>query len=105
MKDYKRLLEINLTTQDFHELKVSEDELRKYLGGSGLATKYLHQYLDPSTPPLHPDNPLLFFPGLLTGIPIPTASKTSICGRSPLTGIWNEATVGGQWGAALKKNG
>ena len=105
MTDNKKLLEIDLTNQNVHKLKVSEDEWRKYLGGSGIAAKYLYQHLDPSIPPLHPDNPLLFFPGLLTGIPIPTASKTSICGRSPLTGIWNEATVGGQWGAALKKNG
>ncbi|HBY56874.1 MAG: Aldehyde:ferredoxin oxidoreductase [Atribacteria bacterium 34_128] len=100
-----RLLEIDLTNQDFHELEVKENELRKYLGGSGIAVRYLYQHLDPAIPPLHPDNPILFFPGLLTGFPIPTASKTSICGRSPLTGIWNEATVGGHWGAALKKNG
>ena len=101
----RRLLEIDLTRQHVHELKVSEDECRKYLGGSGLAAKYLYQHLNPSIPALHPDNPLLFFPGLLTGISIPTSSKTSICGRSPLTGIWNEATVGGYWGAALRKNG
>jgi len=100
-----RLLEIDLTNQDFHELEVKENELRKYLGGSGIAVRYLYQHLDPAIPPLHPDNPILFFPGLLTGFPIPTASKTSICGRSPLTGIWNEATVGGHWGRSLKKNG
>jgi aldehyde:ferredoxin oxidoreductase len=105
MASKRILLEINLTNQGFREIKITEDESRKYLGGSGLAVKYLYQHLDPSVPPLHPDNPLLFFPGLLTGIPIPTASKTSVCSRSPLTGIWDEATVGGQWGAALKKNG
>jgi aldehyde:ferredoxin oxidoreductase len=99
------LLEIDLTNQNFRETQVTEGDYRKYLGGSGMAARYLYQYLDPSVRLLHPDNPLLFFPGLLTGIPIPTASKTSICGRSPLTGIWNEATVGGHWGAALKKNG
>ena len=101
----RRILEIDLTKQHFHELELNENEWRKYLGGSGIAAKYLYQHLDLNIPPLHPNNPLLFFPGLLTGIPIPTASKTSICGRSPLTGIWNEAIVGGHWGATLKKNG
>ena len=105
MPNIRKILEIDLANQQFKELKVSEDELRKYLGGSGLATNYLYHHLDPSISPLHPDNPILFYPGLLTGTPIPTASKTSVCGRSPLTGIWNEATVGGHWGAALKKNG
>lgn len=105
MSNKRKLLEIDLTNHQVHKFSVTEEELRKYLGGSGLAAKYLYQYLDPLLPPLHPDNPLLFFPGLLTGLLIPTACKTSVCGRSPLTGIWNEATVGGHWGAALKKNG
>ena len=101
----KKLLEVDLTNRLFYETKVSEEKVRRHLGGSGLAVEYLYQNLNPSVSPLHPDNPLLFFPGFLTGTPIPTASKTSVCGRSPLTGIWNEATVGGQWGAALKKIG
>ncbi|MFO8165677.1 MAG: aldehyde ferredoxin oxidoreductase family protein [Desulfatiglandales bacterium] len=104
-KEERKFLVINLTSQDFKEHKIDEKELRKYLGGSGIAAWYLYQNLNPSVQRLDSDNPLFFFPGLLTGTPIPTASKTSVCGRSPLTGIWNEATVGGQWGAALKKNG
>ena len=105
MVNKRKILEINITTHHFKELIVTEEEVRKYLGGSGLAAQYLYQCLDPTISPLAPDNPLLFFPGLLTGINIPTACKTSVCGRSPLTGIWNEATVGGHWGAALKKSG
>lgn len=99
-----RLLQIDLTNQSFHELNITEEEWRKYLGGSGIATQYLYQHLDSSIPPLHPDNSSPFLPGLLTGIPIPKASKTSICGRYLLTGIWNEATVGSHWGSTLKPN-
>ena len=105
MIEKRKLLEIDLTNQQYQESQIPEDELRKYLGGSGIAIKYLHNDLNPSIDPLSQENPLLFFPGLMTGINVPTASKTSVCARSPLTGIWNEATVGGNWGAMLKKNG
>ena len=105
MANNRVLLEIDIITQDFNEFKISEDELRKYFGCSDIITKYLYQNLDSSIYSLHPDNSLLFSPGLLTGIHIPTASKISICGRSPLIGIWNEATVDGHWGVTLKKNG
>jgi len=98
----KKLLEINLTNNTVGDRKLKEEVLKNYLGGSGLAAKLLYDELQTDLSPLHPDSPLLFFSGLLTGTPIPTASKLSICAKSPLTGIWNEATVGGKLGAELK---
>jgi len=98
----KKLLEINLTNNTISDKELKEETLKNYLSGSGLAAKILYDELQTNLPSLHPDSPLLFFSGLLTGTPVPTACKLSICARSPLTGIWNEATVGGTWGAELK---
>jgi len=98
----KKLLEINLTNNTIGDRKLKEEVLKNYLGGSGLAAKLLYDELQPNLSPLHPDSPLLFFSGLLTGTSVPTASKLSVCAKSPLTGIWNESTVGGKWGAELK---
>jgi aldehyde:ferredoxin oxidoreductase len=39
---------------------------------------------------------------VLTGTFAPTGCRTSFCGRSPLTGIWNEANLGSHWGAELR---
>jgi len=86
----KKLLEINLTNNTISDRELEENIFRNYLGGSGLAVKLLYNELQPNLPPLHPDSPLLFFSGLLTGTSIPTASKLSVCAKSPLTGIWNE---------------
>lgn len=105
MTKNKKLLEINLNKNTISDRKLEEKILKKYLGGSGLAAKLLYDELQPGLSPLHPDSPLLFFSGLLTGTSVPTASKLSICAKSPLTGIWNEATVGGTWGAGLKSCG
>jgi aldehyde:ferredoxin oxidoreductase len=98
----RRIIEVNLTKNFISIKKLEENLFRNYLGGSGLAAKLLYDELQPNLSPLHPDSPLLFFSGLLTGTPIPTACKLSVCAKSPLTGIWSEATVRGSWGAELK---
>ncbi len=36
---------------------------------------------------------------------IPTSGRHAIAARSPLTGIWGEADVGGSWGIGLKRAG
>ena len=98
----KKLLEINLNNNTISDRELKENIFKNYLGGSGIAAKLLYDELQPNLSPLHPDSPLLFFSGLLTGTPVPTACKLSVCAKSPLTGIWSEATVGGSWGAELK---
>ena len=100
-----QLLEVDLATGKTKDIKVPEEDFLNYLGGSGLAAKILYKELDPSIDPLAPENPLIFMTGLLTGTMIPTASKSVVCARAPLTGIWNEATVGGEWGTHLKGTG
>jgi len=98
----RRIINIDLTKNIISIQKLEEYLFRNYLGGSGLAAKLLYDELHIELPPLHSDSPLLFVSGLLTGTPVPTACKLSICAKSPLTGIWSEATVGGTWGAELK---
>jgi len=55
--------------------------------------------------PLGPDNPLIVATGPLTGTRLPCASRWTVAARSPLTGIWGEANVGGFFGAELKAAG
>ena len=94
-----KILEVDLTTQKISQREVSEEDVRKYFMGSGLAAKILSEEADLNLDSLDPANPLIFMAGLLTGTMVPTACKLSVCSKSPLTGIWNEATVGGHWPA------
>jgi aldehyde:ferredoxin oxidoreductase len=93
---------IDLTSGVTRSEAVGEADVRLLLLGSGLAAHLLHRELDPSLDPLDPASPLLVFNGLLTGTAAPTACRSSWCGRSPLTGIWNESNMGGHWGAELR---
>lgn len=97
-----RFARVDLTTGSIGFEAVSEADARLLLLGSGMAARLLQRELNPSLDPLDPGSPLLVFNGLLTGSMAPTACRSSWCGRSPLTGIWNESSIGGHWGAELR---
>lgn len=97
-----KLVRIDLTSGTYQVEAIEDTDVQRYLLGSGLAAKLFYQEMDQVLEPLHPSNPLFAFNGLLTGSFSPTGCRSSWCGRSPLTGLWNEANMGGHWGAELR---
>jgi len=97
-----KILRVNLNDSRISTEPVSEDELQKYIGGSGLASKMLFSELDPSVDPLSHDNLLIFMTGPLTGTSSPSCGRYCVCTKSPLTGLWAEAHAAGYWGPELK---
>jgi aldehyde:ferredoxin oxidoreductase len=97
-----KILRVDLTEGRWREEALADGTVGEVLLGSGLATKLYYDEMDPSLDPLAPKSPLYAFNGLLTGTFAPTGCRTSWCGRSPLTGIWNESNMGGRWGAELR---
>ncbi|HSJ54960.1 MAG TPA: aldehyde ferredoxin oxidoreductase N-terminal domain-containing protein, partial [Anaerolineae bacterium] len=97
-----KLLRADLGTGSLRVEPIDEADVRRYLLGSGLAARIYYKEMDAGLDPLHPDSPLLAMNGLLSGTFSPTGCRSSWCGRSPLTGIWNEANMGGHWGAELR---
>ncbi|HEY5982699.1 MAG TPA: aldehyde ferredoxin oxidoreductase family protein [Anaerolineales bacterium] len=100
-----RILRVDLRRGRLWEEALNEDYARKYVGGSGLAARYLYDVIDAGTDPLGPANPLLFFTGPLVGTSMSSAGRYSACARSPLTGLWGEANSGGFWGPELRYAG
>jgi len=97
-----KLARIDLNNGAHHVETIDETDVRRYLLGSGLAAKIYYEEMDPTVGPLDPANPLFAFNGALTGTFSPTGCRSSWCSRSPLTGIWGEANMGGHWGAELR---
>jgi len=97
-----KLLRVDLSTGNWEVQKIDDEIVRGFLLGSGLAARLFYDEMDAGRDALDPANPLYFVTGLLTGTLVPTGCRSSICGRSPLTGIWNESNVGGYWGAELR---
>jgi aldehyde:ferredoxin oxidoreductase len=100
-----KILHVDLTRRSYGMEELSEAEARAYIGGSGLAAKRLWEMTGKETDPLGTDNVLIFMTGPLTGTKVPLSGRHEVVARSPLTGIYGEADVGGRWGTELKKAG
>jgi aldehyde:ferredoxin oxidoreductase len=97
-----KILLADLTTRRVETRTLPDALYKKYLMGSGLGARLLMDLGDPTVDALHPSNPLVIMPGLFTGTTIPGGTRTSFVSKSPQTGIWGEATVGGTWGSEFR---
>ncbi|HZQ07336.1 MAG TPA: aldehyde ferredoxin oxidoreductase family protein, partial [Anaerolineae bacterium] len=59
----------------------------------------------PPAPPLSAENALAISAGPLGGTTFPGTGRVSLAARSPLTGLWGEASLGGYFGTQLKRAG
>ncbi|TEB12641.1 putative oxidoreductase YdhV [Pelotomaculum sp. FP] len=75
---------------------------RDYLGGLGVNTKLLVDLTPPNVDPLGPANNLIFGAGTFVGTLLPTAARTELTSKSPLSNRFGTSNSGGLWGAALK---
>ncbi len=100
-----RILRVDLTSRTWSVEEMDEDTFRRHPGGRALIAHYLLNELPKGTEPLAPDNLLIFAMGVLTGTPLSGASRHAVGAKSPLTGGFGEAEVGGYWGAELKRSG
>jgi len=99
-----KILRINLTDQSFKEEELTDADARKYIGGSILGAKLLLDKVDGKTDPLSPENLLIFAIGPLV-LNFASTARHVVISKSPLTGIWGEASSGGRFGHFMKKSG
>jgi aldehyde:ferredoxin oxidoreductase len=98
-------LDVNLATGAIKNLPISEEMARSFIGGAGLSARIIHDRVTSSLDNLGADNPLVFAVGPFVGTTIPMVSRSSVCGISPQTGFWGEATTGGVFPFRLKASG
>ncbi|MBL7120313.1 MAG: aldehyde ferredoxin oxidoreductase, partial [Dehalococcoidia bacterium] len=97
-----RILIVNLTSGKVSEEQLQEGLYRHFIGGVGLGTRLLHEYQPAKVNPLGEQNILGFMPGLLSGTAVPLSARLSVVSKSPLTGGWGDANVGGHIAHELK---
>lgn len=97
-----RLLFVDLTTRAVTAQELNRDYAAQFLGGSGLAARYIYDWIDAGVDPLGPENPLVFMNGPLDGTGAPSSGRFAVCARSPQTGLWGEAIAGNFFGPELK---
>jgi len=106
MKGYMgKILRVDLTKGRVDVEAQDENQAKKYIGGSGLATKILNDETGPQTDPLGPENRLIFMTGPFAATPVITSGRHHMVTKSPLTGAYTESDTGGTWGPYLKRAG
>src|SRR5215212_6178075 len=78
--------------------------VRSLLAGRGANMFYLHRLLDESLEPLHPDIPLIFGSGVLTGI-VPSAARGNATSWSPESGVLMDSNAGDYFPSFMRLNG
>jgi len=100
-----KILVADLTKSTLTDEPLNEKYAHDFIGGTGLAARYLYDMVDEKTDPLGPDNPLILMSGLLNGTSGPSVSRWGGATKSPYTGHYGDANAGSWFGAELKNAG
>lgn len=100
-----KILRVNLTTSEFKVETPADSFYRCYVGGRNIGAYYLLKEVPAKIDPLNEANKLIFAVSMLTGTNISGQSRSSVIGKSPLTGGYGEAEAGGFWPAEFKATG
>jgi len=100
-----KILIVDLTSGEVKEERLPDELYREFIGGVGLGVRLLYERQPGKVDPLGQQNILGFMPGLLSGTAAPSSSRLTLVSKSPLTGGWGDASVGGYMGFDLKRAG
>jgi aldehyde:ferredoxin oxidoreductase len=95
---------VDLERREIQQAYTPLPVVRTLLGGRGANMFYLHRLLDQSLHPLHPDVPLIFGSGVLTGI-VPSAARGNATSWSPESGVIMDSNAGDYFPSFIRMNG
>ncbi|MEJ2080569.1 MAG: aldehyde ferredoxin oxidoreductase N-terminal domain-containing protein, partial [Acidobacteriota bacterium] len=102
-----RILRIDLRNMEI-EVQEAESYVPEYLGARGIAARICWQDYTEPVEPFDASNPLMVFPGALTGSRSPYSGRCRVCAFSPqgYPHPWfTRSNVGGYFGGQLKRAG
>jgi len=100
-----KILEIDLTRGEVERTPLDLELAHKYIGGKGLAARWLYDHLPGGCDPFSPENIMIFATGPLTGTLVPGSGRCIVSTKSPATGYWLDANCGGFFGPEMKMAG
>jgi aldehyde:ferredoxin oxidoreductase len=100
-----KLLRVNLTSGAIQDETLSEDVIRRWLGGPGLASKILWDEVPAGIDPFSEKNKIVIMTGPLTGSPTVSTPRYTIASKSPLNGFYGASSASGVFGTRLKNAG
>jgi len=102
---WQRLLRVDLTNRTTRVEPIDESELKRFIGGAGLAAEILRKEVPARLDAYDPQNRLIFATGPFQGPAVPGGAKFSVVAVSPVTHTFGDSAAGASWGPALKDAG
>jgi aldehyde:ferredoxin oxidoreductase len=100
-----RTLHVDLATGRTEIRPLDEATARAFVGGNGLAARFLWEAIPPGVDAYDPANAVAVAVGPITDTLVPGNSRACIASKSPLTGLFFDSTFGGRFPATLKRTG
>ncbi|MBI2184969.1 MAG: aldehyde ferredoxin oxidoreductase family protein [Thaumarchaeota archaeon] len=100
-----RLLRLDMSKLRSRAEPWSKEWAGLFLGGRGLASRLLYKEVSPEDKPFSEGNKLYLMSGPICGTAMPLAAQMAVVSKSPATGIYGLAMVGGHFSPELKKAG
>ena len=95
---------VDLERSEVRRAYIPRPIVENLLGGRGVNMYLLHNLLDESLQPLHPDIPMIFGTGILTSM-VPSASRGNVTSWSPESGVLMDSNAGDYFPSFMKLNG
>jgi aldehyde:ferredoxin oxidoreductase len=99
------ILRVDLTRGEITKEPFPREWMKKYIGGETVGAKIFYDEVPPEVPALSPENKVILSMGPLVGTLAPSSGRTTLTTKSPVTDMYSDSNVGGQWGAEMKQAG
>ncbi len=99
------ILRVDLTNGKWTKEPTPPELARDWIGGRGFGAYLLYKEVPKGADPLGPENKLFISSGPISGLMIPGAGKCDWTTKSPLTGGYADASMGGHFTAEIKYAG
>lgn len=99
------ILRVNLKTGQIQKQPTPPDVARDFLGGRGFGIYFLTKEVPAKADPFGPENKMIISTGPFSGLLIPGGGKCDWTTKSPLTGGYASASMGGHFTAEMKYAG
>ena len=99
------VLKVDLSNRQIETIELDKNDLKKFIGGSGLGAKFLHELTDANANSYDEENALIFMTGPFAATKAFSGDRFEVVTKSPLTDIYAESSCGGEFGGMLKKSG
>lgn len=100
-----KILRVNLSTGKIDEERIEDNIARKYVGGTGLGTKFLYEEVPPGVEWSDPENRFMAFSGPLGGTKVAGSGTIAFVSKGPMTNLAGATQANGFFGAFLRHSG